>query len=163
MAYRAFYSFHFNNDHWRANQVRNMGVVEGNTPISSNDWEAVKQKGRAAVEKWIDENMKNRGVVIVLVGQKTAERPWVIYEIRKGWDDGKRVLGVRIHGLENSQENTGTSGPNPFGKIKMASGKLLSDHVTLHNPSGANSKAVYATISKNLESWVDNAVRRSDI
>jgi len=136
-----------------------MGVVEGNTPISSNDWEAVKKKGDAAVEDWIDENMKNRGVVIVLVGQRTAERPWVIYEIEKGWNDGKRVLGVRIHGLENSKGNTGESGPSPFGKIKLNNGKLLSDYVTLLNPNGANSKAVYATINENLESWVDNAAR----
>lgn len=163
MAFRAFYSFHFGYDHWRAGQVRNMGVVEGNTPISSNDWEALKKKGDAAVKKWIDENMKNRGVVIVLVGQKTAERPYVIYEIEKGWNDGKRVLGVRIHGLENSEGNTGTSGPNPFSTIKMENRKLLSDYVKLRNPSGANSKAIYATISNNLESWVDNAVRRSDI
>lgn len=159
MAYRAFYSFDFDYDHWRAGQVRNMGVVEGNTPISSNDWEAVKKKGDAAVEDWIDENMKNRGVVIVLVGQRTAERPWVIYEIEKGWNDGKRVLGVRIHGLENSKGNTGESGPSPFGKIKLNNGKLLSDYVTLLNPNGANSKAVYATINENLESWVDNAAR----
>ena len=61
MAYRAFYSFHFDYDHWRAGQVRNMGVVEGNSPISSNAWEAVKKKGDAAVKDWIAENMKNRG------------------------------------------------------------------------------------------------------
>lgn len=34
---QVFYSFHFKNDSWRAGQVRNIGVVEGNTPVSSND------------------------------------------------------------------------------------------------------------------------------
>ena len=33
---QVFYSFHFKNDSWRAGQVRNIGVVEGNTPVSSN-------------------------------------------------------------------------------------------------------------------------------
>ena len=42
---QVFYSFHFKNDSWRAGQVRNIGVVEGNTPVSSNDWEEVKRKG----------------------------------------------------------------------------------------------------------------------
>ncbi len=42
---QVFYSFHFDNDSWRAGQVRNIGVVEGNTPVSSNDWEEVKRKG----------------------------------------------------------------------------------------------------------------------
>lgn len=32
-----FYSFHFNNDVMRVQQVRNMGVVEGNVPVSPND------------------------------------------------------------------------------------------------------------------------------
>lgn len=40
---QVFYSFHFKNDSWRAGQVRNIGVVEGNTPVSSNDWEEVKR------------------------------------------------------------------------------------------------------------------------
>lgn len=40
---QVFYSFHFKNDSWRAGQVRNIGVVEGNMPVSSNDWEEVKR------------------------------------------------------------------------------------------------------------------------
>lgn len=47
---QVFYSFHFKNDSWRAGQVRNIGVVEGNTPVSSNDWEEVKRKGNVAVK-----------------------------------------------------------------------------------------------------------------
>ena len=138
-----------------------MGVVEGNTPISSNDWEAVKKQGDAAIKRWISANMKNRGSVIVLVGKQTASRPWVDYEIRKGWDDGKRVVGIRIHGLENSKGNTGTKGDNPFAKIKMKNGNMLSDYVPLHDPSGSNSKAVYATIKNNIEAWVDEAANKS--
>ena len=36
---QVFYSFHFKNDSWRAGQVRNIGVVEGNTPVS---WDTCK-------------------------------------------------------------------------------------------------------------------------
>ena len=39
MARRAFFSFHYKPDASRAGQVRNMGMVEGNTPVSDNDWE----------------------------------------------------------------------------------------------------------------------------
>lgn len=38
MARRVFFSFHYKPDNWRAAQVRNAGVVEGNTPVSDNDW-----------------------------------------------------------------------------------------------------------------------------
>ena len=43
MKRKVFYSFHFDNDNWRAGQVRNMGVVEGNQPVSGNKWEEIKK------------------------------------------------------------------------------------------------------------------------
>lgn len=30
---QVFYSFHYENDAWRAGQVRNIGVLEGNFPV----------------------------------------------------------------------------------------------------------------------------------
>ena len=51
---QVFYSFHFANDSWRAGQVRNIGVIEGNTPVSSNEWEEVKKKGDSAIQTWIN-------------------------------------------------------------------------------------------------------------
>ena len=54
---QVFYSFHFKNDSWRAGQVRNIGVVEGNMPVSSNDWEEVKRKGDDSIKRWIDTHM----------------------------------------------------------------------------------------------------------
>ena len=46
-----FYSFHYENDSWRASQVRNIGVLDGNSPVSSNDWEEVKRKVEDFVKK----------------------------------------------------------------------------------------------------------------
>ena len=63
---QVFYSFHFKNDSWRAGQVRNIGVVEGNMPVSSNDWEEVKRKGDDSIKRWIDTHMDYRSCVIVL-------------------------------------------------------------------------------------------------
>jgi len=42
-------------DSWRASKVRNMGAIEGNSPVTDNDWEKVKKGGDKAIEKWIDE------------------------------------------------------------------------------------------------------------
>ena len=57
MARSVFYSFHYARDSWRAGQVKNMGVVEGNTPVSSNEWEQVKRKGDEAIKKWINDTL----------------------------------------------------------------------------------------------------------
>ena len=53
MARKAFFSFHFKPDNWRASQVRNAGVLEGNSPVSDNDWEKITNQGDDAIKKWI--------------------------------------------------------------------------------------------------------------
>ena len=86
---QVFYSFHYAKDSWRAAQVKNMGVVEGNTPVSANEWEDVKRKGRTAIENWINSVMAWRSCVVVLIGEETYSREWCKYEIEHAWKSGK--------------------------------------------------------------------------
>ena len=51
MVRRVFFSFHFANDYWRTQQVRNIGALEAQSLCTPNQWEEVKRKGDAAVEK----------------------------------------------------------------------------------------------------------------
>ena len=78
-----FYSFHYDNDVFRVQQIRNMGVLEGDEPVSANTWETVKKEGDKAIEKWIDDNMKYKSCVVILVGEDTHKRPWIKHEIKK--------------------------------------------------------------------------------
>ena len=39
MKRRVFYSFHYNDDFARVSQIRNIGMIQGNSTASSNDWE----------------------------------------------------------------------------------------------------------------------------
>jgi hypothetical protein len=68
MSRRAFYSFHYVPDNWRASQVRNMGVIDGNKPASDNDWETIKKGGDATMQKWIDGQLGGKSAAIVLIG-----------------------------------------------------------------------------------------------
>lgn len=157
MGRKAFFSFHFQNDVIRASQVRNMGVLEGNEPVSDNSWETVKKQGDAAIKKWIDNEMYGRSVVVVLVGAETANRPWVKYEIEKGWTSGKGVVGIRIHGLKNFAGNTSYAGPNPFDAFTIGN-TSMSSIVTLWDPFGFDSKQIYSSINDNLDSLVEKAI-----
>lgn len=96
---QVFYSFHFKNDVMRVQLIRNIGVIEDNKPVSENSWEEIRRRGDDAIKKWINDNMCYRSCVIVLIGEETAKRKWVKYEIKKAWEDGKGVLGVYIHNL----------------------------------------------------------------
>lgn len=161
MAASTFTSFHFDRDYWRVQQVRNMGAIEGNQIISPQSWETVKRKGKAAIEKWIDDEMKGKSAVVILVGRETSTRDWVNYEIRKAWNDRRPLVGIRIHGLKNKDGYTDTQGANPFASIKTSDGTALSAYLTLHAPTGSDSKAVYQNIADNLATWVANAYKRS--
>lgn len=41
---------------------------------------------------------------IVLIGEHTHERPWVNYEIRSAYMQGKKIIGVYMHGCKDSVE-----------------------------------------------------------
>lgn len=149
-----FYSFHFDNDVMRVQQIRNIGAIEDNAPVSANDWEEIRKKD-SAVQKWIDDNMKYRSCVVVLVGEETSKRPWVDYEIRKGWTDGKGVLGIYIHNIKCPRNGKCNQGENPFDRINFKDGSKLSSVVKCYNP---NSYDAYNDIAENLEAWIEEAI-----
>lgn len=152
-----FYSFHFANDVMRVQQIRSIGALEQNEPVSKNDWETVKKSGDAAIRKWIDENMNYRSCVVVLVGTDTAQRPWVKYEIEKAWNDRKGLFGVHIHNLKCPVNGKCTKGANPFDQFTFKSGEKLSTIVKCYDPSASDA---YGDIAKNLESWVEAAIKQ---
>lgn len=152
-----FLSFHYGNDVMRVQQIRNIGALEGNEPVSVNDWEEVKRKGKASIQKWIDENMKYRRCVVVLIGEDTANRPWVKYEIEKAWNSGKGLFGIYVHNLKCPRNGKSKKGKNPFEQFTLDSGVKLSSVVKCYDPSASDA---YNDIANNMESWVDTAINQ---
>jgi len=157
MARRAFYSFHYKPDNWRASQVRNMGVIDGNKPASDNDWETVTKGGEAAIQKWIDEQLDGKSVAIVLIGSNTAGRKWITYEIKKAWGENKGLLGVHIHNIKDNDGKQTTKGSNPFSGITV-DGKNLGSIVETYDPPFTTSTDVYDYIKTHLADWIETAV-----
>lgn len=155
-----FYSFHYDRDAWRVQQIMNIGALEGQTILNAQDWESVKRRGKQAIEDWIAKEMAYKSAVVVLVGAKTATRPWVLYEIGKAWKDKRPLVGIHIHGLADGG-GTDSKGTNPFAEVRLDTGGSLADYVPLHNPAGTTSQAVYSSIKNNLASWVAGAYKRS--
>ena len=151
---QVFYSFHYEKDVMRAAQIRNIGVVEGNKPVADNDWETVKKGGEQAIKKWIDDNMNFRSCVIVLVGEDTANRKWVKYEIEKAWKDGKGLFGIYIHNIKDPRYGICYKGENPFSKFEFGN-RNFSQIVKCYNP---NPYDAYNDIANNIEKWIDEAI-----
>jgi hypothetical protein len=160
MLRRVFFSFHFDGDCQRAAQVRNIGSLDGNSPMRGNDWEALKSRGDSAVENWIAEQLTGRSCTIVLVGAGTANRKWINHEIVETWNERKGIVGVRIHGLKNLAGFTAPRGGNPFSFQSLTSSRIpLSSVVKLYDPTvTSNSKATYDTIVRNIDDWIEEAI-----
>ena len=114
MARRVFYTFHYKPDCARAARVRNMGVVEGNKPSTDNDWETITEGGDKAIQKWIDDQLDGKSCNVVLIGENTAGRKWLKYEIGAAWNNSKGLVGVHIHRLKDFDGNQSSKGRNPF-------------------------------------------------
>ena len=159
MKRRIFYSFHYEADSWRAGMVRNIGVIEANRPATDNDWETVKRGGNVAIERWIARQMNGRSCTIVLVGSQTAGRYWINHEIIKSWNDGMGVVGIHIHGLEDSRGYIAAEGANPFQQITYGNPRRpLSSAVKCYNPAGSTSQERYNWIRKYLSAIVEDAI-----
>ena len=158
MKRKTFFSFHFANDSWRASQVRNIGALEGNEPVSDNDWEEVKKKGDKAIENWIDNQLKGRSCTVVLIGAETANRKWIKYEIKKSWELEKGVVGIKIHNLKDQNGNQSVEGKNPFEQFSIG-GINMSKIVKVYNPPYSVSTNVYDYIKNNIAGWVEEAIK----
>lgn len=117
-----FFSFHYQRDIWRANVVRNSGVVIGEAAAGFRDaslWEEARRKGDAAIKKLIDDGLIGTTVTVVLIGAETANRKYVNYEIDKSIERNNGLLGLRIHNIRDRNGNTDFPGPAP---AKLTSG-----------------------------------------
>ena len=116
MARRVFFSFHYQRDIWRVNQIRSMPNITGCAAAGFQDsslWEEAKEKGDADVKKLIDNGLENTSVTVVCIGAKTSGRKYINYEIQKSIDRGNGIVGIQIHELENHIGDTDSAGITP--------------------------------------------------
>ena len=144
MARKAFFSFHYKNDVWRANQVRNSWVTKENTEaagfVDAADFEKVEKEGEDAIKRWITKQLEGTSVTVVLIGSDTSNRPYVKYELQKSYAKGNGMLGIYIHKQKDKDGNTSTKGSNQFGEIGKDS----------------NGKSVYFSSDYPCYDWVDD-------
>lgn len=170
---QVFFSFHYSEDVWRVAKVRNMGVVEGQDLFSDNGWEKVRSRSKYEIERWINKEMEMRSCVIVLIGEQTASRSWVKYEIEQAWKKGKGLVGIYINKIENPQGKQSGKGRNPFdlfyidktiNYISERDKPLDENDIKLSlvcktfESTFQTSKYVYADIKENIESLIEEAI-----
>lgn len=155
---QVFFSFHYAQDCTRVMTIRNIGTFEDDLDLSVNEWESIKNLSHKKIKEWIDSNLRYRSCTIVLIGEKTAHRKWVKYEIKKSWKENKGLFGIYIHNLKDLNRMPSTKGENPFAHFQFNNGDKLSSIVKCYDPPFNDSKGVYNCIKENIETWVEKAI-----
>ena len=157
MKRKVFFSFHFANDFWRVQQVRNIGSIEGNQVVTNNSWEEIKRSGDNAIKRWIDQNLEGKTCLIVLIGSETANRKWINYEIESAYKKGMAIIGIHIYGLKCNNGMISKKGNNPFNYI-FIDGKQISNQISIYEPLNLGSQFVYKWITDNLSIWIEEGI-----
>lgn len=157
---KVFFSFDWD-DVWRANQIRNSWVVQGNYEmagfVDAANIEQVKKATDSSIQNWIDRQLDGTSVTCVLIGSQTANSRWVNYEIVESIKKKNGLLGVYIHNVNDENGSTSRKGESPFGRPPI-------NFVPV-------SKLVYPCCScydwvnndgyKNLGNWVEKAAQQA--
>ncbi|WP_306057413.1 TIR domain-containing protein [Natronococcus wangiae] len=157
MARTTFFSFHYDNDIWRASQVRNSDVVDNSIDesgfIDGASWESIKRDGDDAVRDWINRNMKGCSVTVVLIGSETYNRKWINHEIEKSYQEDMGLVGVRIHKIRDEGGNRDGRGNNPLSRYQDSNtGESLSSIFNTYDWVSDNGR-------ENLGDWVEEAAQ----
>jgi len=100
MPRRVYFAFDYQ-DVFAVNQIRNAGQFVDRAVAGFSDasqWEKLRQRDDAVIRQAIDEALVGTTVTVVCVGQRTANRPWVKYELNASRRRGNGLLGVYLPG-----------------------------------------------------------------
>jgi hypothetical protein len=109
MARRVFFSFEYEVDVSRAMIVRNSWITAGREAagfIDAADFEEIEEEGDDAVRAWIDDQLENTSVTVVLVGADTCASKWVKYEVDRSKERGNGLLGIDISKIPDFNDKT---------------------------------------------------------
>jgi hypothetical protein len=154
-----FFSFHYDRDIMRVQQVKQHYITKGTyTETGFFDGsleERAKKDGDPAVKKLVDNGLVGSSVLCVLIGKETFTRRWVNYEIFKGIEDGMGVFGIRIHQLKDPKHGADTQGSSPFECLGYGSkdGKL---NPMIHYQSGWQDAPYLSPINKTAAPYLSN-------
>lgn len=159
MGRRVYFAFHYQNDIWRVNVVRNSWVTHPDRETAgfydASLWEKAKKTGPNAIKRMINDGLKGSSVTAFLLGSETAGRPWVQYELERSHAGGKGLLAIHIHGIEDRLGYRSQKGDN-----------ILSYYTITVNGAKRYLSDLYETYDwvadrgyTNLGTWVERAAR----
>lgn len=160
---KVFFSFHYERDIWRVNQVRNSwrirGVNETQPFYDKAEFEQVKRQNNG-IRNWIDEQLKGTSVTIVLFGTETSTREWVHYEITESIKRKNGILAIDIHNVKNLSGHTDYQGLNPLSLHKIHRSLLHGSVIETADKFYKTYDWVNENGYQNISNWIEAAAKQ---
>lgn len=155
MARKVFFSFHYDRDVRRIQQVRNSWVVrergESAPFYDAADFEEAQRRA-GGIKNWIDGQLHGTSVTAVLYGHETWNRDWVRYEIEQSHKRGNGIFAIDIHNVRDPLKGVDSPGPNPLGYVSIGG-------LPLSRLYPANYDWVRDDGYNNIKVWIEKAAR----
>ncbi len=146
MARRAFFSFHYQRDVHRAYVVRNSWVTKPDREVAgffdSSVFESKQRTSDDALKRFLNDGLVNSSVTCVLIGNQTAWRRWVRYELLRSFSEGKGLFGIYINTISSLSQGADVQGPNPFALLGF---EIRDETLYFKEWDGVNSKWIWAS------------------
>lgn len=127
MVRRVFFSFDYETDLARALVVKNNWTLKENEEagfINNAEFERIKRDGRENVKSWIDKQLVNTRVTVVLIGSETLDSEFAQYGIQQSYARGNALIAIKIGQIKNLNKRTSFSqstvkiiGRNKLGEL----------------------------------------------
>jgi hypothetical protein len=122
MSRSVFFSFAYNDvKNFKANVVRQSWLINNSpeTFIDGSIWETEKTKSPTLIKELIDNGMNRSSVTAVLIGEETANRRWINYEIVRSFERGNGIIGIHINRIRGKDQAISSRGSNPLDRLKF--------------------------------------------
>lgn len=119
MARFVFFSFAYDDvKNFKANVVRQSWLLKNReeTFVDGSIWETAITKRDSKIKELIEIGLHKTSVTVVLIGENTANRRWVNYEIIKSFDKGNVIIGIHINRILGRTGKT-ARGKNPLERL----------------------------------------------
>ena len=131
-------------------RLKNSGCDVCNSSVEKKDYRPYKLSD-ATIARYLRKCIRWAGTFIVMIGEHTHERPWVNYEIRQAYLQGKNIVGVYMHGCKDKVELPEAYkryGGSPIGwnSLEKLTGIIEGNVVPPEAPDGTASGPIYPMI-----------------
>lgn len=92
-----------NSLHILKTRLRSSGCDVRNSSVEKKKYRPYKVKD-ATIARYLRICIRWAKTFVVMIGEHTHERPWVNYEIRSAYRQGKNIVGIYMNGCKNSVE-----------------------------------------------------------